>query len=464
MKRVALYIRVSTPEQEKHGYSIQAQTEKLTAYAKAKDYSIYKIYTDAAQSGSKLERPALQEMIEDIENKKIDVVIVYKLDRLSRSQKNTMYLIEDIFLKNNVDFISMQESFDTTTSFGRAMIGILSVFAQLERDNITERMTMGRLERVKKGYYMGGGNIPFGYKYNELSNVLEPVEPQASLIKRMFKLASLEKSMTGIANVLLEEYPQFKTSINDTTIRRRLVNPVYLGQQKFNGEYHSAKHQSIISEEMFYKVQNILATRAHGNAFKRSYLLSGLIYCGVCGNRYSAYENQSKHNGIIYKNKYYRCNARTWKYKKKTGHSCSNRSIKCEELEKHVIEIVKNYAYSYEKKKQKQMINIEPLKQEIKKLQIKQSKLLDMYLADKLNTDLYENKNEELDSHIKELQKQLERLQIKKAKEDIEAPIQIIKNTDFDHSTPEKIKKLLHSVIARIEVTPTDILVFFYNS
>lgn len=87
-----------------------------------------------------------------------------------------------------------------------------------------------------------------------------------------------------------------------------------------------------------------------------------------------------------------------------------------------------------------------------------------MYLADKLNTDLYENKNEELDSHIKELQKQLERLQIKKVKEDIEVPIQIIKSTDFDHSTPEEIKKLLHSVIARIEVTPTDVLVFFYDS
>lgn len=238
MKRAALYIRVSTPEQEKHGYSIQAQTEKLTAYATAKDYSIYKIYTDAAQSGAKLERPALQEMIEDIENKKIDVVIVYKLDRLSRSQKNTMYLIEDVFLKNNVDFISMQESFDTTTSFGRAMIGILSVFAQLERDNITERMSMGRLERVKKGYYMGGGNVPFGYEYNEFSNVLEPLESQANMVKRMFELASLEKSMTRITNILLEEYPQFKTSINDTTIRRRLVNPVYLGKQKFNGKYH----------------------------------------------------------------------------------------------------------------------------------------------------------------------------------------------------------------------------------
>ena len=115
MKRAALYIRVSTMEQAKEGYSIPAQTDKLKAFAKAKDMAVTKIYTDPGFSGAKMERPALQEMISDIQNKKIDVVLVYKLDRLSRSQKNTLYLIEDVFLKNNVDFISMQESFDTST-------------------------------------------------------------------------------------------------------------------------------------------------------------------------------------------------------------------------------------------------------------------------------------------------------------------------------------------------------------
>ena len=129
MKRAGLYIRVSTSQQEKEGYSLEAQEEKLKAYAIAKDYHVHKIYTDSALSGAKLERPALQQMICDIENSELDIVIVYKLDRISRSQKNTMYLIEDVFLKNNVDFVSMQESFDTTSSFGRAMIGILSVFA-----------------------------------------------------------------------------------------------------------------------------------------------------------------------------------------------------------------------------------------------------------------------------------------------------------------------------------------------
>ena len=164
MKKAGIYIRVSTPEQEKNGYSLNAQEEKLKSFALAKDYEVTKVYRDGGFSGAKLERPAMLEMIDDIENNKLDLVLVYKLDRLSRSQKNTMYLIEDVFLKNNVDFISMQESFDTTTSFGRAMIGILSVFAQLERDNIRERMTLGRMERIKRGFYMGGDmNVYFFY-------------------------------------------------------------------------------------------------------------------------------------------------------------------------------------------------------------------------------------------------------------------------------------------------------------
>lgn len=122
--RAAIYVRVSTMEQAEEGYSISAQTDKLKSYANAKDYQVMNVFTDPGYSGAKLERPGLKAMIKSIENKEIDVVLVYKLDRLSRSQKNTLYLIEDVFLKNNVQFTSMQESFDTSTSFGRAMVGI----------------------------------------------------------------------------------------------------------------------------------------------------------------------------------------------------------------------------------------------------------------------------------------------------------------------------------------------------
>ena len=141
MKRAAIYIRVSTLEQAQEGYSIGAQKERLLAYCKAHGWGVADFYIDGGYSGSNLNRPGIQKLIAEVAS--FDLVLVLKLDRLSRSQRDTLHLIEDIFLPNNVDFISMSESFDTSTPFGRAMIGILSVFAQLEREQIKERLSWG---------------------------------------------------------------------------------------------------------------------------------------------------------------------------------------------------------------------------------------------------------------------------------------------------------------------------------
>ena len=122
MIKGACYVRVSTDNQLEN-YSIEEQTDRLKAYCKAKDIQIVKIYTDGGYSGGNVNRPALQQMLQDIGKGLIDSVIVYKLDRLSRSQKDTLMLIEDCFLAKNVDFVSVNENFDTSTPIGRAMIG-----------------------------------------------------------------------------------------------------------------------------------------------------------------------------------------------------------------------------------------------------------------------------------------------------------------------------------------------------
>ena len=175
MIKGACYVRVST-ENQLENYSIEEQTERLTAYCKAKDITIVKFYTDGGYSGGNVNRPGLQQMLGDIAAGIIDTVIVYKLDRLSRSQKDTLMLIEDKFLANHVDFVSINENFDTSTPFGRAMIGILSVFAQLEKDQITERFTMGRVGRARNGYFHGGAYAPTGYDYADGNLVVNEYE------------------------------------------------------------------------------------------------------------------------------------------------------------------------------------------------------------------------------------------------------------------------------------------------
>ena len=131
--KVALYARVST-EKQIENYSIPVQKERIYALCKSKGWTDVVEYIDGGYSGSNLNRPALIKLQEDIEQGLINAVVVYRLDRLSRSQRDTIYLIEDKFLPHNVEFISISETIDTSTPFGRAMIGIMSVFAQLERE------------------------------------------------------------------------------------------------------------------------------------------------------------------------------------------------------------------------------------------------------------------------------------------------------------------------------------------
>ena len=163
--KVAIYVRVSTTSQVDEGYSIDEQKAKLTSYCDIKDWNIYDIYTDGGFSGSNTERPALEQLIRDAKRKLFDTVLVYKLDRLSRSQKDTLYLIEDVFLENDIEFVSLLENFDTSTPFGKAMIGLLSVFAQLEREQIKERMQLGKLGRAKSGKSMQWAKTSYGYDY-----------------------------------------------------------------------------------------------------------------------------------------------------------------------------------------------------------------------------------------------------------------------------------------------------------
>lgn len=152
----AIYVRVSTEEQAEQGYSIDVQKERLIAFCKSQGWEDYKLYIDDGYTGTNTNRPALKRLIRHIEAKKVHTVVVYKLDRLSRKQKDVLSLIEDVFEKNNVAFASSSEKFDTSTAFGKAMIGILAVFAQLERDMIIERTTSGRRQKISKGIWSGG--------------------------------------------------------------------------------------------------------------------------------------------------------------------------------------------------------------------------------------------------------------------------------------------------------------------
>lgn len=273
---LALYRRVSTDKQADEGYSLDVQLDKLQAYAKTfHDVRDIRVYTDDGYSGSSLDRPGMGQLIKDIETGIITHVIVVKLDRLSRSQKDTLHLIEDIMIPANVAFISIMESFNTDTAFGRAMVGILSVFAQLERENIFERTRGGMQKRVEKGYWPGGGRTPYGYDYDPAQGILIP-NRDAETVRHIYDRYLSGASMQRIADDLGLKYE--KVVYNIIT---RKSNAGYI---VYNGEEYKGLHEPIISLETYTQAMQLLADRSSAKLVtKTDHLLAGMCYCGKCG-------------------------------------------------------------------------------------------------------------------------------------------------------------------------------------
>ncbi len=275
-KKVALYVRVSTEGQAEEGYSIEAQKKMLVAWCVSKGYESFEFYVDPGYSGSNLDRPAMTALIRDIEDSLISHVAVYKLDRLSRSQKDTLYLIEDVLGKNEVGFVSLTENMDTSTPIGRAMLGIISAFAQLERENIKIRTRMGMRERVKGGLWMGGGKIPFGYDYDPVKGVLVP-NSDAETVRKIYDMFLSGYSPNSIANELGLKYEKLVVQI--------LKRKTNVGVITYKGEEFEGGHEAIVDRETYERAMEEFEKRKRGVQDSSPHLLAGLVFCGECGAR-----------------------------------------------------------------------------------------------------------------------------------------------------------------------------------
>jgi len=248
----------------------------LLSYAKSKDYTEFEYYIDGGYSGKDLNRPAIQKLIEDCKNHKIDAVFVFKLDRISRSQRDTLYLIEEVFNKYNVSFISMRENFDTSTPFGKAMIGVLSVFAQLERETILERTRIGLKKRAEEGLWRGGGKIPFPYRYDRNTGTLIPIPEQVELLHKMISLYISGKSFNAIGDIV---------GMDESLVETRILSITNTGKVPYKDEVYEGKHEAVVSDELYEEILRVNKVRSH-EKYERHYLLSGKVFCGHCGAKY----------------------------------------------------------------------------------------------------------------------------------------------------------------------------------
>jgi site-specific DNA recombinase len=247
-KRVAIYTRVSTEDQAKEGFSLANQRERLRAYAAARDWAVTREYVDDGASGRSTMRPQYQRMME--EKNEWDVLLVLKMDRIHRNSKNFMMMMEDLNAWGK-EFASMSESLDTSTAMGRFVMDIIQRIAQLESEQIGERVYWGMSQKAKEGAGRLGFQPPYGYRFDGERLVIDAGE--AEVVRRIYAQyldgATANQIATGLE---LDDVPTKQGGRwARQTVTKILQNPVYIGLLKWEEHVYPGDHPAILDTETF---------------------------------------------------------------------------------------------------------------------------------------------------------------------------------------------------------------------
>jgi site-specific DNA recombinase len=336
--RIATYSRISTDE-EHQPYSLEAQAQRLAAYVQSQEgWRLVRRFSDQA-SGATLDRAGLQRALREAQAKRFDLLLVYRVDRLSRSVRGLAQVLEQLD-QAGVAFRSASEPFDTSSSAGRMMVQMLGVFAEFERATIVERVIAGMERKAARGEWTGGSR-PFGYRLDAGRRHLEPDETEAPLVREIFEgYAERLQGSAALAKWLSERGYRTKKDrpFNPQAVLTILRNRAYLGEITYRGTSYPAPHEPLVDAGLFERAQAILRERGEDASLRRSntsdYLLTGLLKCVRCGKRYIG--ACAHGNGGRYP--YYVCFSRQ-RYGKKT---CEADSLPAEELEQAVLDQLVN--------------------------------------------------------------------------------------------------------------------------
>lgn len=333
--KCAIYTRKSTDEGlEKEFNTLEAQREAGENYIKSQKHQgwvlVEEHYDDGGFSGGNMKRPALQRLLDDIKCGKINMIVVYKIDRLTRSLVDFSKMV-DIFDKYHCSFVSVTQNFNTSDSMGRLTLNMLLSFAQFEREIGSERVRDKTAASRKKGMWTGGV-VPYGYR--SINKKLE-IEPQeADVVKFMFEMYLKYKSVMSVCKLLTENgYRDFRRD----ALLRMLKNPTYMGKIKYKDELYDGQHKAIISPKIFESVQYILKNKEKSERtclFNKNEvgILRGLLTCGCCHSPMTPASCQSHGVRRFY---YTSTKAKYYGY-----HHCSNGAVPVQLMDECILKIV----------------------------------------------------------------------------------------------------------------------------
>ena len=297
----------------------------MEAFCASQEGWLIVAHEEDRSSGAKLERPGLQAALELARSGKIDLLLVYRVDRLSRKVRQLAQLAEELD-RVGVTLRSATEPFDTGAAAGRMMLQMLAVFAEFEHATIVDRVTAGIERRAKEGRW-ATGRLPFGYRRDDEKQVIAD-EREAPIVRRVFQLYTRERlGTTSIARLLGAEHaPAPARGWQPAVVQWVLENEAYLGKVHWRGESYPGLHEPLVDQDSFDRAQALLTQRGHDLSLRRGnrsdFLLSGVIRCGRCKRAYVGMS--ARGNGGVYH--YYACSGR----QKLKGNVRNASDVECE--------------------------------------------------------------------------------------------------------------------------------------
>ncbi|UYY93987.1 recombinase family protein [Bacillus cereus] len=496
-KIVAIYARVSTTEQAEEGYSIDEQIRVLNELCEREGYFVYDEYIDRGISGKNISgRPAVQRLLMDAEQKKFDVVLVWKMNRLARKSLDLMNIVEKLNSKN-IAFRSYTEKYETETSTGKLQFQLMAAIAEYERNNIAENVKMGMIARAKEGRWNGGQVLGYDVIECEGSNKkrkntqLVVNEKEAYIIRTIFKMYTSGHGYKSIANAInkLGHRTKKGKTFSLNAIKIIVTNPIYAGYIRYNVRrdwsekrrnninpapiIHKGEHEPIILEGVWNVAQNVFKSRSckPNRVHDGEFPLTGIMRCPVCGAGMVIGRTTNKlKDGTKRVLEYYVCGA----WKNKGTLVCRSNGVRTEYADAFVLDklqqlmssdkLIKELVKSVNSRNEKMFA---PLQKEydmyvkqMKELEKKMSKTFDAYTDELISKVMYAEKAKKLEEQIQQLKELMEPLR-KQIQGNTAGNVsyEMIKEVLLNFSeafqsalTREQRKRLLHLIIHKITI------------
>ncbi|OXS68744.1 recombinase family protein [Lysinibacillus sp. KCTC 33748] len=406
---VGIYIRVSTEEQANEGYSISAQRERLKAFCTAQNWHDYKFYVDEGISGRDTKRPQLKKLMEDIRAGHIKVLLVYRLDRLTRSVRD-LHRILDELEKYSCTFRSATEFYDTSTAMGKMFITIIAAIAEWESANLGERVSMGQVEKARQGEWLA--QPPYGF-YKDENDKLQINKEEIKAVKLMIK--KIREGMSFRQLALYMDSSKYKPKRgykwHIATLLSLLHNPALYGSMYWKDAIYENTHEGIMTKEEFEQLQKIISSRQN---YKSRNVTSHFVYqtkiiCPDCGSRCTSERttwNRKTDKGVEVRNNY-RCQVCALNHRDRSPFSTSE--IKMDEA---LIEYMSNFTVMASKNENyNEDNNLSEIKNELKQIENQREKYQRAWANDLITDDEFKLRMDESRVRYESLQNELKNIE-----------------------------------------------------